>query len=487
MKKKLTIFAAMLVSLALALPAFAVELQYGGQFRTRMISEYGLESVGAQQDRNQNMIQTRLRFQFRYVASEHLRMVTNFEIGDLTWGRQGNLLRHGGGGVGSDGVNIETRELYVDFGIPQTPVWTRVGFQHIPMVEGWLSDDTHPAVVFRANFDPIRVRAGFMAEWNLDNSSENARVDGWFGEAQYSATGVAGAGKLDAGMLVHWQNARNTLASLRPSSANATHVAAFQAAGIPMPFVNLNPPFGGNTTGYLQDYSGIVSSNDLVNLAFNLGYSMDWWNAKLIFVKNLGSVKLVDAPNIDYQGWLLEGLVNFMHGPYTMNIRGFYASGNDRDSRHQKGFTGPLGQSKQFSEIVGGGILDTVNGLAHRDAGGTRTNQWVGYYNPTNLWTISVGGSWQALEATKVSAAYWYFGTPQSVDRRQSAADIAAGVQRTANDIGHELNLYVTQGIVDGLNLDLVGAYLITGDAYSAQPTGSDNVYQVGARLSWNF
>lgn len=476
MKKKLMIFGALLVSLALALPAFAVELQYGGQFRTRAVSEYGLADDNG--DRNQNFIDQRLRFQFRFVASEHLRLVTNFEIGDLRWGNQGNLGRGSGSGVGSDGVNIETRELYADFGIPNTPVWARVGIQHIPMANAWISDDTHPAIVFRANFDPISVRMGYMAEWNPNTSRENDNIDGWFGEVQYSAQGVAGPGKLDAGMLVHWQNARNTLASLRPSSGNATHVAVFQAAGIAMPFVNLNPPFGANTTGYLQDYSGIVSSNDLVNLAFNLGYSMDWWNVKLGFIKNLGQVKLVGQENIEYQGWLLDGAVNFMHGPYTMNVRGFYASGNDRDSRHQKGFTGPVGQSKQFSEIIGGGILDTENGLAHRSAAGAKTNQWVGYYNPTNLWTISVGGSWQALEATKISAAYWYFGTPEKVDNRQGT---------TSSDIGHELNLYVTQGIVDGLTLDLVGAYLITGDAYSAQPNGDDNVYQVGARLSWNF
>ena len=76
--------------------------------------------------------------------------------------------------------------------------------------------------------------------------------------------------------------------------------------------------------------------------------------------------------------------------------------------------------------------------------------------------------------------------------------------EKMSNDIGHEFNLYLTQGIVDGLTLDIVGAFLLTGDAYArtgyltfwkqngnyfAAPVtwSKDNVYEIGARLQWDF
>jgi len=80
-----------------------------------------------------------------------------------------------------------------------------------------------------------------------------------------------------------------------------------------------------------------------------------------------------------------------------------------------------------------------------------------------------------------------------------------------SSSIGHELDFYVDQGIVDGLTLTLVGAYLFADDAFApmplytnsaglpAAPTGlsvngvdltkshADDAWKLGARLQWNF
>ena len=161
-------------------------------------------------------------------------------------------------------------------------------------------------------------------------------------------------------------------------------------------------------------------------------------------------------------------------------------------------FTYPGTTSKYFSEIVGGGILDAAGPFMSAAAGNNGSNFWRGYGFPTNLWTVTAGAAWQVLDKTKLSASYWYFQTSESVGSGKFNADLS---EQMSNDIGHEFNLYLTQGIVDGLTLDIVGAFLLTGDAYSR--TGyvgvttagtpyvvqwsKDNVYEVGARLQWNF
>jgi hypothetical protein len=102
---------------------------------------------------------------------------------------------------------------------------------------------------------------------------------------------------------------------------------------------------------------------------------------------------------------------------------------------------------------------------------------------PRNLWTIWVGGTWQALDTTKVTLNYYYLGTYKKV---VSEVDSRGNVLEKDDSLGHELNLYIDQKVVDGLELRLVGAYLIAGDALTRSST-DDNIYEVGAQLLWKF
>ena len=296
-----------------------------------------------------------------------------------------------------------------------------------------------------------------------------------------------------------------------------------------------------------------VKNNQMFDLGFNLTYKIDWLSAYVNFAKNIGSVKtasrqviglkgtstgteavygsviggvpLIDVgqvQDLDYTGWMIDAGVNYFCGPYTFNMGGFYTSGQKTkdqrvylyDSngnitgsyvtqRYQSTdnvdfFTYPGTTSKYFSEIVGGGILDAAGPFASAAAGNNGSNFWRGYGFPSNLWTVTAGAAWQVLEKTKLSASYWYFQTSESVGTGRFNTDLS---EKMSNDIGHEFNLYLTQGIVDGLTLDIVGAFLLTGDAYARNgyigvttagtpyivQWSKDNVYEVGARLQWDF
>ena len=550
MKKNLAVLTALLLALAVAMPALAaVEFKYGGQFRARWDSSDniydGTNSLGEFQkehnvvgptglpvrhnsDDNRNFIDQRLRLYFSFIASQNLKVVTKFEMGDTTWGDSNpiggtaNSKFSAGGRVGADTVNIELKNAYVEFNVPYTPTTAIVGIQTLTLLDSWIIDDDFSAAVAVTKLDPFKITVGYVGGQNggvsiagdMPWTDASRNVDDVFLSLDYKQGPWAGA------LVFFYQNAHNTAASIDPNTL-------FTPVSAPGPFGNADANF------FPTDLNGFAlntENNQLFDLGFNLSYKIDWLSAYVNFVKNFGSVDIVtsDPTSVghsklftsDYTGWMIDGGVSYYCGPYTLNVGGFYTTGQefnknnpgrdwansfgtvDQKSKDAEWFTYPLATAKYFSEIIGGGVLGddryAYRGFADNNPAGAganpfRTIYWRGYGFPTNLWTVTAGGAWQVAEKTKISASYWYFGTAEEVpvkfNTNRNRFDFSSS-------IGHEIDLYVDQGIVDGLNLTLVGAYLIADDAFAPVPATNsaqytknlaDNAYELGARLQWNF
>ncbi|UCE19332.1 MAG: hypothetical protein JSV84_03010 [Gemmatimonadota bacterium] len=99
--------------------------------------------IGPETDsRTRILVDQRFRFSLTSQANKNLKGVLAFEVGDMIWG----VGTHGvgenyGGAQGADVVNIETRNAYLDFNIPDTRVNLKVGIQS-PMdgFKGYLFD-----------------------------------------------------------------------------------------------------------------------------------------------------------------------------------------------------------------------------------------------------------------------------------------------------------------------------------------------------------
>ncbi len=80
-------------------------------------------------------VRQRMRNQFIFTLNEHLKGVWHQEIGYLEWGQNtptegagfSRVGRGSGGGFGADGVNVETKELYMQFDVPFTDLRTKMG------------------------------------------------------------------------------------------------------------------------------------------------------------------------------------------------------------------------------------------------------------------------------------------------------------------------------------------------------------------------
>jgi len=369
-----------------------------------------------------------------------------------------------------------------------------------------------------ADLKPFTVILGYVSGQNFDFKSESENIDDLAAAVAYKE------GPFTAMLVGLWQDAHNTAASFFPT-VGALFDDPIQKNVEASPYAYTNPWFSNWVWGgWPAMGNGVIAqSNNLFDLALQLGYKLDYLSAYLNFVKNFGSAKVgiaqagtgsyvnlvgetsnvITAKNglstINYTGWMIDAGVNYFCGPWTLNLGGFYTSGQKVEmvnlmvdgqqvgmfpissvltGSDNNGFVYPLSTSKYFSEIIGGGILDNVapNG-----------GYWRGYPNPTNIWTVNAGAAWQVLPQTKLSLSWWYFGTSEKVPSRY---DRTTGTWSMSNDLGNEFDLYVTQNIVDKLNLDLVGAYMVTGKAYHAESDGfgaPSNAYELGARLQWTW
>jgi hypothetical protein len=165
-KRMLTIAAVTAVTAATAMPAMALENEFHGLYRLRgFVSNFddsgsGAVAIGAQPGSGgtataqknpptYSYIEQRARLMYIAKANEDLRLVTHFEFdsrfGDTSYnanavnttpgGLSGSsttvssATRNGGGGIGADQTNLETKNIFLEFRIPSTPVKVKAGIQ----------------------------------------------------------------------------------------------------------------------------------------------------------------------------------------------------------------------------------------------------------------------------------------------------------------------------------------------------------------------
>jgi hypothetical protein len=502
MKKYGMILFALLVTIAFVAPAFAVEFKYGGLYRLRWQSNnnvadgkdsdstvYTPDGNKYDTDDNGNWIDQRLRLYFTFIASERLQLVTKWEV-DTRWGHAAS-----GGDVGADSVNYEMKNVYIDFMLPYTPTRARLGVQGfaVPGVGGWMLDDDFSMARFTTPIDPVTIDVAYIGAKNENVTDESENIDDWFISIGYNSGPISAT----LSFLYQYGHDEITQSALH---ANGTYGLAYSWLG-----------WDTGTAG-IPGYRNPVEDNNFFDLGLNLSYEIDWVAAHINYVQNFGDYKisgtqanintgqtrLVDRKSIDYDGWMVDAGADFFYENFTFTLGGFIASGAEVELDNgwlkldKSGFVYPNGASHYWSEIMGMGTLDVNVGDDATPGRGPvdhplDTGGYTAGDKPSNLWTINAGVAWQALAATKLTLNYWYLQTHKDVFS-EITYDANGNLVKVAKskDLGHELDFYLDQDIVDGLKLRFVAAYLFTDEAYSIH-RDDDDVYEVGAQLQWAF
>ncbi len=119
--------AVLVAGLADVTPAHA-DQSVSGFYRMHMVTD-NLKGVPAKDKAAESQIDNRLRMMYKNALNEYVYFVYFAEI-DTLWGQKSKGSIGGGGEAGADGVNVETKNVYLDFKIPGTIFGFRTGIQH---------------------------------------------------------------------------------------------------------------------------------------------------------------------------------------------------------------------------------------------------------------------------------------------------------------------------------------------------------------------
>ena len=180
-----------------------------------------------------------------------------------------------------------------------------------------------------------------------------------------------------------------------------------------------------------------------------------------------GDVDLV-APagkSISVDAYLLALGGAFNMGPADIHGQIFYATGDDPATSDYEAFYIPCkagtGQSYYWAEIMGLGIFDNQ---ASKNSPADHI---------TNIMAANIGAGFKVSDSLKLTADLWY-------------AKLAEDNAKGDNELGTEVDLVLTYTLMKNLNLDVVAAYLFTGDA-TYKGANDKDAYEIGTQLSFRF
>jgi hypothetical protein len=209
-------------------------------------------------------------------------------------------------------------------------------------------------------------------------------------------------------------------------------------------------------------YFGVDDTVNVYYLAFDADMSFDPLSLWFTGIYNGGTLES-SAGDTDLAGYLLAAGVKVdvasmvdLHGQVVYSSGDDDAGDSDLDA-----FLPPPGAEYYWAELMGYGIFD----------------EQVSAGSPADLISnvvfANLGATIKPMNKLSLSFDIWYAALAQ---------DNAAG----DSELGTELDLIVSYELVQGLKLDVVGAYLFAGDAtYNGEADA--HPYEVGTQLSLSF
>jgi hypothetical protein len=250
----------------------------------------------------------------------------------------------------------------------------------------------------------------------------------------------------------------------------------------------LNQPGGEFTYGqqvFFSQNGAFIDEQSIywigVNADFNLGPAAIWATG----IYQGGSLDNDDAvlpggDDIDISAYLFAFGASMPLGPVGLHGQFFYASGDEDADDDWEAFFGigggGVGWAYYWSEIMGLGIFDQQFSAGSPNA------------DVSNIWAVNIGATLKPIEKLSLKGDIWYAQLVEDSTGPGATIDPATlNITGGEDDLGVEVDLVATYQLIEGLNLDVVGAYLFAGDATSRTGKNDDDPYEVGMRLSLSF
>lgn len=473
-KTMLTVAAVSALTAATAVPASALENEFHGMYRFMGYlsnAETGGVGFNLKDDaKNSFFAEQRARILYTAKANDDLKLVTHFELDSRFGGSRGTTARfNNSNGVGgttintskyqtndagsldADQVTLETKNFYLDFNVPSTPVNMKVGLQPFnDAYQGVFGAFDGTGIVASAKMGAITPTVGWFRFSDNDYIGGSGTLPGDDTLDMFLLDGKFAVNKdVTVGasyyILTNDQNATLAPANATTPGSTSTPVAV-NYEFLNMLGVNASAKVGpAALTGFL---------------AYQFG---DFTGGR------------------DLSAWAASAIAKVAAGPGKVNASVLYLSGDDRD---------PNGDFKGFQQLQSSGS--------------------VSYFNPSNMWLLIRNGaminssaavSGNDLTTGGAGLLGVFAGYEMAAGKAFGSANLgyAQAAKKGAADsrsIGTEVNATVGYKVYDNLTASFTAAYLFIGDGMGGDAgdtllpkgvTNADNPYLTNIQLSYVF
>lgn len=456
MRKGFLIVLVVVLAAAFAAPAMAgtdINGFYKSRaFMTNFVQYYGGDygtTVGPPRKDAPTMAFVEQRVRLRIsTGEENVKAVTQFEI-DSVWGDvKANGQSASGGGLGTDSTNVETKNAYVWFKVPNSNIDFTVGLQgQSDSYAGVFMNYADMGGVFmNAKLDPVALRLGW-AKWSEGGNNAGNRSD-----------------------LEKANDYTFYLAEVKFTPAKDIKV-------------------GGNFYVLQNDIgrpSGVTQRIYMPGVDATFGAGPATINAWGFYqFGKYANYANPATPDVNIGGFAADVRADLNAGPGKAFVEALYISGGDNNSVKYKsivdsGYTNSLFIRTDMQILML--AADTLTAVAGLYASSPSDKSMsVGGRGMTHLatgFTMKVGDKMSA----KVGAGYLQAS-------KLSREDKALRPWMKKN-MGTEVNATLNYSLAKGLDVGLVGAYAWIGDFFKTSATDAgkpDNAFDVHARLGYVF
>lgn len=484
--KKMTVVAAgAALTVAMAVPAMALENEFHGGFWLRgtnsnylnggtgyLLTPTGSTS-GTDTRTTNNWVEQRARLLYTAKANDSLKLVTGFEI-DTTWGKSSYTVgrANDGGALGADTVNLETKWVYLDFNEPFSGANFKVGLQGL--------NDSYKALIFGGGSDAAGIIAsktfgaftGGIGWFRLDDRTITAaqtlcRDNTTGAVTATTAGGTCAAGTTaisNSGNLVNTNGVTAAVTATNGKNTRDLFIADAKYA------LNKDMKFGGSYYFLNSDNAGRVAQPGLTGAI--LSNSTDY-NVHILGVNGAATFgpATVDGFLIYEFGTAGTTHVNAFAGnvaakvkagPGTARVNALYVSGSSVAGTSNSFVSVNNNTSAAFFESNEGALGNMMLLSRSLQTGGTSQDQYLIADSSFRGQGI-IGGA---------------VGYDLTVDRLIASANVGAAAtaknsSRSSDYVGTEINAAVGYKLYDSLTATFEGAYVVLGDYYKNTGTAT--------------
>jgi hypothetical protein len=415
--------------LAVAAPAFA-EFKLNGFYRMMGYNEE--KKMTTQEDgQSQQFIDQRLRMRANWTLNDNVALVYFGEV-DTTWG-ENNKAAYGQGGMsnsfagGADGVNVETKNAYLDLKYEDTSL--ALGIQGVAdNVLAIVANDDMAAVQLTQKFGAATIHAVY-SKWDED-------VYG------YSGTYASGSAN-EANRRNEWDDFDFYLLEAK---------------------YKFSDTFTAGLNGYFMDDNRDSSPNDIgtrdnevyfygLNAAANFGkFGIDGF-----VLAQDGKMDLKSGSDVDYTGWAasVKGTMKLETGDIGLRVIYFSEDDDDQDNGRWQGFKGEndFNNENQIQFLT-----DKYSSNDSKERYAVNDSVKQGY----GLLGFVVSGNHKLPDNMYLN---WGAGYYSAMDDQRDDSDAAAD-NREGKTLGYELCARIGKKFLEKVDVSLNGSYANYGSFY---------------------